>query len=68
MGGNETRDSYLQLRFQRHQRHVTGFLDLIAYETPPLISPEEAIGDLRFVLAAYASMDLDGQPVQYENH
>jgi predicted dehydrogenase len=42
---------------------LDGFLDLIVHQASVPISPEEAIGDLRFVLAAYASMDLGGQPV-----
>jgi predicted dehydrogenase len=46
---------------------LAGFLDLIVHDTPVLISPEEAIGDLRFVLTAYASMELDGQPVPHQN-
>jgi predicted dehydrogenase len=46
---------------------LAGFLDLVVYETPVPISPEEAIGDLRFVMAAYASMALDGQPVPQEH-
>lgn len=41
-----------------------GFLDLLVHDTPVHITPEEAIGDLRFVMAVYASMDVDGQPVQ----
>lgn len=43
---------------------LEGFLDFIVHETPVLTSPEEAIGDLRFVMAVYTSMDLGGQPVR----
>ena len=46
---------------------LAAFLDSIVYGTPVFISPEEAIGDLRFVMAAYASLDLRGQPVQPKN-
>ena len=46
---------------------LAAFLDWLVCETPVFISPEEAIGDLRFVMAAYASMDLNGQPVLHEN-
>jgi predicted dehydrogenase len=46
---------------------LAAFLDSIVYGTPVFISPEEAIGDLRLVMAAYASLDLNGQPVPHEN-
>lgn len=42
---------------------LDAFLDLVVRGQPVASSAEEAIADLRFVLAAYASMDARGQPV-----
>lgn len=45
---------------------LDAFLDLVLHGQPMATPPEEAIGDLRFVLAAYASTDSLGHPVQVE--
>ena len=46
---------------------LDAFLGLVLRGQPPATPPEEAIGDLRFVLAAYASANSGGYPVRLEN-
>jgi predicted dehydrogenase len=42
---------------------LEGFLDLVTQGTPVATPPEEAIRDLQFVFAAYASLAAGGRPV-----
>jgi len=42
---------------------LEGFLDLVTQGKPVAIPPAEAIRDLQFVLAAYASVAAGGRPV-----
>ena len=46
---------------------LDAFLDLVVTGKRVAASPEEGIGDLRVVLAAYASMESGGRPVKVEN-